>query len=175
MGPLTRSSLLPTMLLKHTLIFTFKKRKRRQRAKRTERERERGTARQWDKWRLPWRACKIQKLTLLQKICSYTFDFGLFLWFAHSLQLTDRPSQDLLVGWIFIVLGLRDPDGKNCLEMAPWQARDKLVTRSWQARDKFVTSLWHCHGCSSLVCAWLSTNGSFAWWSIPIGQLEEGK
>jgi len=40
MGPLTRSSLLPTMLLKHTLIFTFKKRKRRRRAKRTERERE---------------------------------------------------------------------------------------------------------------------------------------
>lgn len=25
-------------------------------------------------------ACKIQKLTLLQKICCYTFDFGLFLW-----------------------------------------------------------------------------------------------
>jgi len=45
MGPLTRSSLLTTMLLKHTLIFTFKK-KREGEERKGQRERERGTARQ---------------------------------------------------------------------------------------------------------------------------------
>jgi len=38
-----------------------------------------------------------------------------------------------------------------------------IVTSSWQDRDKFVTSLWLGHGCSSLVCVWLSTNGCFLW------------
>lgn len=87
----------------------------------------RSTFRQRDKWRLPWRACKIRKLTLLQKICSYTFDFGLFLWFAQFAvdQPTDRPSQDCLVGWVFIVLRLREPDGKELLIVGPVSAEKK--------------------------------------------------
>jgi len=50
-----------------------------------------------------------------------------------------------------------------------------IVTSSRQDRYKLVTSWWHGHGCSSLVCVWLTTNGSFQWRSIPIGQCGEGK
>jgi len=49
------------------------------------------------------------------------------------------------------------------------------VTSSCQDCDKIVTSWWHGHGCSSLVCVWLTTNGPFPWRSIPIGQWGEGK